>query len=56
VQIDVASSPLHLLANLVDPFDYSTHENQLILAKQLIERGTKVNKKLKKSAARLSTL
>jgi hypothetical protein len=26
-----------------EPFDYSTHEKQLILAKQLIERGTNVN-------------
>jgi hypothetical protein len=35
--------PLHLLAHLADPFDYSTHENQLILAKQLIEHGANVN-------------
>jgi hypothetical protein len=34
---------LYFLANLADPFDYSTHENQLILAKQLIERGANVN-------------
>jgi hypothetical protein len=34
---------LHFLADLVDPFDYSTHVNQLILAKQLIERGANVN-------------
>jgi hypothetical protein len=34
---------LHHLANLADPFDYSTHVNQLILAKQLIERGANVN-------------
>jgi hypothetical protein len=36
-------SPLHHLAKLADPFDYSTHESQLILAKQLIEHGAKVN-------------
>jgi hypothetical protein len=35
-------TPLHHLANLADPFDYSTHANQLILAKQLIERGAKI--------------
>jgi hypothetical protein len=34
---------LHYLCNLADPFDYSTHENQLILAKQLVERGANVN-------------
>jgi hypothetical protein len=36
-------SPLHFLADLADPSDYSTHENQLILAKQLIEHGANVN-------------
>jgi hypothetical protein len=36
-------SPLHDLPDLADPFDYSTHENQLILAKQLIEHGANVN-------------
>jgi hypothetical protein len=36
-------SPLHHLADLTDPFDYSTHVNQLILAKELIERGANVN-------------
>jgi hypothetical protein len=35
--------PLHLLADLADPSDYSTHENQLILAKQLIKHGANVN-------------
>jgi hypothetical protein len=34
---------LHFLGELADPSDYSTHENQLILAKQLIERGANVN-------------
>jgi hypothetical protein len=34
---------LHHFANLADPFDYSTHVNQLILAKQLIEHGANVN-------------
>jgi hypothetical protein len=36
-------TPLHVLAELADPSDYSTHENQLILAKQLIEHGANVN-------------
>jgi hypothetical protein len=29
-------TPLNELSDMADPFDYSTHENQLILAKQLI--------------------
>jgi hypothetical protein len=37
------NTPLHSLGDLADPFDYSTHVNQLILAKQLIERGADVN-------------
>jgi hypothetical protein len=36
-------TPLHYLTNLADPFDYSTHEIQLILAKQLVERGANVS-------------
>jgi ankyrin repeat protein len=36
-------TPLHQLVFLVDPFDYSNHENQLILAKQLIEHSANVN-------------
>jgi hypothetical protein len=36
-------SLLHLCANLTDPSDYSTHENQLILAKQLLDKGANVN-------------
>jgi hypothetical protein len=36
-------TPLHELAGLAAPSDYSTHESQLILAKQLIERGANVN-------------
>ncbi len=36
-------TPLYHLAELADPSDYSTHENQLILAKQLIEHGANVN-------------
>jgi hypothetical protein len=36
-------SLLHHLADLADPFNYTTHENQLILAKQLIEHGASVN-------------
>jgi ankyrin repeat protein len=31
------------LADLTDHSDYSTHQNQLFLAKQLIERGANVN-------------
>jgi hypothetical protein len=34
---------LHALANVADPFNYSNHVNQVILAKQLIERGANVN-------------
>jgi hypothetical protein len=34
---------IHMLADMVDPFDYSTHVNQLILAKQLVEHGANVN-------------
>jgi hypothetical protein len=36
-------TPLHMLADVTDPFQYSTHENQLILANQLIEHGANVN-------------
>jgi hypothetical protein len=36
-------TPLHILADLADPKDYSTHKMQLILAKQLIEHGANVN-------------
>jgi hypothetical protein len=36
-------TPLHDLADLSDPSDFSTHKNQLILAKQLIEHGANVN-------------
>jgi hypothetical protein len=36
-------TPLHQLADLADYSDYLTHKNQLILAKQLIERGANVN-------------
>jgi hypothetical protein len=36
-------TPLDILTILADAFDYSTHENQLILAKQLIENGADVN-------------
>jgi ankyrin repeat protein len=36
-------TPLHQLADLAAPSDYSTHVNQLILAKQLIEHGANVN-------------
>ncbi len=36
-------TPLHDLAYMADLFEYSTHENQLILAKQLIAHGANVN-------------
>jgi hypothetical protein len=36
-------TPLNHLADMVDPSDYSTHENLLILAKQLIDHGADVN-------------
>jgi hypothetical protein len=39
----LSEAPLHQLANLADPFDYSTHVNQLILAKKVIEHGANVN-------------
>jgi hypothetical protein len=38
-----SSTPLHYLAGLLDPRDYVTHVNQVILAKQLIEHGANVN-------------
>jgi ankyrin repeat protein len=41
--VETRVSPLHHLADLADPFDYSTHVNQLILAKQLVENGANVN-------------
>jgi hypothetical protein len=34
---------LHMLSELADPSEDSTHESQLILAKQLIEHGANVN-------------
>jgi hypothetical protein len=40
---ETRDTPLHHLAELADPFNYTTHENQLILAKQLIEHGASVN-------------
>jgi hypothetical protein len=40
---DEEFTPLHHLADMADPFDYSTHVNQLILAKQLVEHGANVN-------------
>jgi hypothetical protein len=40
---EVMVTPLHELADLADPSDYSTHEKQLTLAKQLIEHGANVN-------------
>jgi hypothetical protein len=40
---ETRATPLHHLTNLADPFDYSTQENQLILARQLVEHGANVN-------------
>jgi ankyrin repeat protein len=40
---ETRATPLHHLADLADPFAYSTHEKQLILARQLIEHGANVN-------------
>jgi hypothetical protein len=37
------TTPLRHLAMLADTSDYSTHEKQLILAKQLVEHGANVN-------------
>jgi ankyrin repeat protein len=34
---------LHNLADLADPSEFSTHVNQLILAKQHVEHGANVN-------------
>jgi hypothetical protein len=40
---ETRATPLHYLANHADTRDFSTHKNQLILAKQLIEHGANVN-------------
>jgi hypothetical protein len=40
---ETRETPLHELAKVADPSDYSTHVNQLIIAKQLIEHGANVN-------------
>jgi hypothetical protein len=40
---EARATPLHELTDLAAPSDYSTHVNQLILAKQLIEHGANVN-------------
>jgi hypothetical protein len=40
---ETSATLLRMLAQLLDPSEYSTHENQLILAKQLIEHGANVN-------------
>jgi ankyrin repeat protein len=37
------NTKLHFLAKLAAPSDYSTHEKQLILEKELIEHGANVN-------------
>jgi hypothetical protein len=36
-------TPVHFLANLPDIRDYTTHVNQLILIKQLVDHGANVN-------------
>jgi hypothetical protein len=41
---------LSQLADMAHPSDYSTHENQLILSKQLIEHGANVNAEARPSA------
>jgi hypothetical protein len=40
---ELHATPLLMLADLADPIEYSTHVNQLILAKQLVARGAEVN-------------
>jgi hypothetical protein len=40
---DTRETLLHFLTRFADSFDYSTHVNQLILAKQLIERGANIS-------------
>jgi hypothetical protein len=35
-------TPLYILADLTDPFEYATQKNQLILAEQLIKHGVNV--------------
>jgi hypothetical protein len=40
---ETSATPLHFLATLASPSDYSTHQNQLILAKQLIKHDADVN-------------
>jgi hypothetical protein len=38
-----AATLLHMLTDLADPFDYSTHVNQLIVANQIVKHGANVN-------------
>jgi hypothetical protein len=40
---ETSRAPLHAVSYLANHSDYSTHESQLILAKQLIEHGASVN-------------
>jgi hypothetical protein len=40
---ETRETPLHQLADLLDPYNYTTHVNQLILAKQLIQHGANVS-------------
>jgi hypothetical protein len=40
---ELSMTLLHDVADLADPFDYSTYLKQLILAKHLIEHGANVN-------------
>jgi hypothetical protein len=42
-EVDSGETLLHYLTNFADPFDYFTRENQVILAKQLIEHGANAN-------------
>jgi hypothetical protein len=40
---ETRETPLHQLGDLADSYKYSSHQNQLILSKQLIEHGANVN-------------
>jgi hypothetical protein len=41
--LEIRSTPLHHLAYLADPINYSVHENQVTLGRELIEHGANVN-------------
>jgi hypothetical protein len=54
-EVEMSTTAFHDVADLTDPFDYSTHVNQLILAKQLIERGANINAALSEGETPLHT-